>query len=814
MVERKHLSVKFFLCLFVTALLMGIGLCAGSEWGRVEGGNESAVNSNYVVTTNMYGGFITNVIVVTTNGWGYLETNLVNVVLLKPVSHDLVVKADLLSYDRTTGWIEARGHVVISKGDQVMTAVYARVNRNSEDVYAAGNVVFRQGKDVWEGAQLTYNFRKKVGVAENVAGFTSPFRVLKVDSTEKVSNDTYKVNNVVMTTCTNAYPDCHFHVEASSMSIIPDVEMKGHNARWYFGGVPVLYMPFWSMDLRDDFGWTFAPGYNSRMGAVLLSAYKYRINPVFRGQTHVDYRTRRGVAFGQDFKWGLTNGIPLLGVTQGAGHGDVKLYYLNDKNPMDDSDIGKKSIESTRYRVLLRNNYSLSDSDYTMMKANYLSDPDVLDDFFENEYRLYHIPENYFIYMHRGEEYTASLAFRSRMNDFFGGINRMPEASLEFMPQAIGESYFFYDGRTTLGNMESVSPAGNTNQQDYSVVRFDTLHNVSRPTKWFGFLNIIPRVGYRGTYFSKTKDETNSWLVVTASKTNSVLNSTGGQSQTVTTTTSTNIVAHVFETEAMYRNLFEFGSEVSFKAFKLYGGDIKPRRHVVEPYLNYTFIPEPNVLSSRLYQFDSVDSLGEANQAQIGVRNKIQKKIQRPLGYSPYDILDVDVYTIYNVKRAKTQDPFQDIWVDAEWRPGNNFSMDADAMLNLETSEIDIFNIRATGIVTNTLRSSLEFRYRTGSSSLLFGDISLFPGSIGWSPSMYARYEFEESRLEELGLYLRRTFDCMVYRTGLRFMPGYKETSGIVHEDDYRITFELWLTAFPSFGVKQDKDDYSRSYEY
>jgi hypothetical protein len=66
--------------------------------------------------------------------------------------------------------------------------------------------------------------------------------------------------------------------------------------------------------------------------------------------------------------------------------------------------------------------------------------------------------------------------------------------------------------------------------------------------------------------------------------------------------------------------VFEFGAELSFKAFSTWQdnqGFIW--RHVVEPYTDITLIPEPNLLPEQIYQFDEVDEIEESNTVRFGV---------------------------------------------------------------------------------------------------------------------------------------------------------------------------------------------------
>ena len=42
--------------------------------------------------------------------------------------------------------------------------------------------------------------------------------------------------------------------------------------------------------------------------------------------------------------------------------------------------------------------------------------------------------------------------------------------------------------------------------QDYSAFRFDTFHQFTYPNTYFGWLSIVPRVGFRETYYGETRD--------------------------------------------------------------------------------------------------------------------------------------------------------------------------------------------------------------------------------------------------------------------------------------------------------------------
>ena len=87
-------------------------------------------------------------------------------------------------------------------------------------------------------------------------------------------------------------------------------------------------------------------------------------------------------------------------------------------------------------------------------------------------------------------------------------------------------------------------------------------------------------------------------------------------------------------------------------------------------------------------------------------------------------------------------------------------------------------------------------RYRLDDTSLLYGDVTLFP-EAKWSFNSYVHYEFEEGRLDEVGGYLEHKFTCVGLRLGGNFVPEYFRDDGSEQEDEYEFMIEFWLTAFP-----------------
>jgi lipopolysaccharide assembly outer membrane protein LptD (OstA) len=667
-----------------------------------------------------------------------------------------------IDYDRTSGRVTASDNVVITCGKDILRADRVLVDINSGDAYALGNVVLMRGAERLSAAKLHYNFRTRVSSVDAPTVESEPFRIL-ADKVERSADNTYVLRNAKVTTCIYPHPHSHYHVRAKTITVVPDESMTAKGAVWYFGRMPCFYLPYWHQSLDEESGFRFYPGYRSNWGAYLLSSYRYRLSPSLQAQHRLDYRTERGFAVGEDLKW-----------KAGRGFGDLSLYFIDDDKPMpDDSPADAVPIDPERYRLRLRHTQDFDKRTQMLLQLEYVSDTEVRREFFDREYRRARQPESYLVLAHRREAFTVTALANMRLNDFYGNVNRLPEVSLDVFRLQLANSSIYYESKSSVAGLERVWPE-NSDDQEYSAFRLDSSHMLYQPRLLDGWLNVIPRAGYRVTYYTEAPE-------------------------TRTTGPATNQVTTTVAGDAVLRHAFEVGSEVSYKAFKmlvLAADGQPPWRHVVEPYANYSLRLEPNVLPYELYQFDSVDTLDELHQIRLGVRNKLQTKRDS----LAVDVADVDLFTTLKLN-ADGDEPVLDlINLDSEFRPAPWLLLEVDGSYSLEYSVLARLNSRFSLVREDLWRIGIEHRYRDSDSNLLAVDATFYPNKK-WAFNAFGRYEFEGSRLEEQGGYVQRKLDCLGIRLGASVLPGYTRTDGSEREDEYRFMLEIWLTAFPEMGL-------------
>ncbi len=690
----------------------------------------------------------------------------IQVITPEPVADEspMEVNADRLEYDADRRVMTGIGNVVIQQGDDVLTADYVEFHSETHDAHARGNVRFERGDEFWTGEEMHYNFRTREGDFGDFRAFSDPYHIRAKDSKQTAEGE-YELRNVTLTTC-DEEDEREFVIRAREARITDGTTIHARHVVVYQYGVPIFYTPYYRKNMAQRTNIDIMPGYSSRMGAFLLTGYRYQITPHVRGNTQLDYRHKRGFGYGQNFRWRTPDD---------SARGDIRLYYADDKKPIrDEREAGIRDglIDNDRYRLGLSHTQVLGERDMLMAELNYLSDPFVQEDFFEDEFHSAAQPENRVTLVRRGDQYTASLLLNMRLNDFYENVNRLPEASLDISRQQIGDSPLYYEGNHSAVYLERVFPKG-ADRDDFDTVRLDSLNRIYYPTRHFGFLNVTPNVGLRSTYYSRTRDtRTVTNVVETVTEDGETV-----EEEEITTVDRSG--------PANIRNIYELGVETSYKAFKVlteernYLG--KGLRHIAEPYARYSYVPRPNMRPRDLFQFDGIDRLDKQHQILFGARNKLQTRRRDRV----HDMIDLDTFTIFRIEPERDERDFANLFFDARLRLADWVRINFDGEYDWYETEIARFNTQMAFIREDRSTLALEYRFDRDRRQLLMGELSLFPEQK-WSFHMHWRYDIDENDLEEHSYMVERRFNCTGVGIGIR-----------ERDDEVRVFGQVWLLAFP-----------------
>lgn len=651
------------------------------------------------------------------------------------------VTADRLEY--VGEQIVADGHVLIEYNGDKMAAEYITVNPTTGDSYARGNVRLTRDENTWEGEEVRYNFKTGVGEFGDFKASSGAFRITAKES-RRLSESEIELKGVTLTTCDDDDLP-YYSVEIKECVLIDEHIIKAKHASVWLGRLPVFYFPYIKRDLDGGLVNTQI-GKSGDLGFFARNRITYDIDDATRAESHADFYSKRGVGIGQDL---LTR--------YDRGRTDLGFYYIKDVRADEENGIGAthpdyNEYDPDRYRVRVEStaNSVEDDRDYLKARINAWSDPDVVENYFSDEYNRQSQPESFVGIARSGDQSTLGLSAVYQFSDAYDSVDRLPEFSFDQYRKSLGAGVF-YRSENEASYLQKRDNNYATVDDEYEAMRLDTFHEVERPVEFFDFLNVTPRASYRGTLYSDSPTD-----------------------------------------DAKFRNVFEFGAEASFKAYKVltdkpgwYGEGL---RHMVQPYVNYTYRPDPNVqptnqytsATSDLYRFDDVDDLDQANDISFGVRNVFQTRKNKRIR----KFMDLDLYTTLDLEPEEGERAFDTVSADLEFWFTERLNAELDFEYNSYENDFDPFNVRVEMMCEDGSSFRGEYRWREDENDTLMLQASLWP-KYTYSVDTYVRFDFEEEEFDDTNIILKRKLDCV--GVGL----GYRHDQG-----DSQIWMYMWILAF------------------
>jgi lipopolysaccharide assembly outer membrane protein LptD (OstA) len=679
-------------------------------------------------------------------------------------------------FDFQTGLGLGTNGVLVRYGSAFLTADQVGVNQQSGDVTADGNVRIQSQEQVWVGEHARYNFKTRQMEAEQFRTGKAPVFAAGEGLHGELTNRVYIATNGIITTDDLAEPAVK--VRAKYLKIIPGQRVEARHATLWVGGVPVFYFPYYSRNLgprSNNFG--FVPGYRSSFGPYLLSSYTFFLDEQFDGTAHVDYRVRRGVGLGPDLNYHLGP----------WGEGTFKYYYLYDQDP--GANGGDSTLPNNRQRV----DFSYLANPATNLSVRslvrYQGDTNIVREFFEREYRQDNQPSTYVDANKYWSNYSLDTYVQPRVNNFLETVERLPDLRLTGYRQQVGASPIFYESESSVGYYRRVFPETNSlpTTPYFAASRADTYHQLLLPETLFGWLNVTPRVGGRLTYYG-----------------------------TATGPGAT--------TDELTRGVFNTGAEFSFKASQLWPAaqseffQVDGLRHIIEPSLNYVYVPNPNYVgTNELPQFDyelpslrqlpidfpdynSIDSIDSQNVARLGLHNKLQTKREGKL----VNLVDWDVYTDWRLQPNAQQTTFSDLYSDLTLNPRTWLSLQSQTRYDIQHGDLRM------SVTTLTLRPGKTWSWTLG-QVYLRDDFTPSPTALGPGENVFTS-SFLYRLNENWGLRASHYFDASTgtlreqdyaivrdlrsWTAALTFLV--RNNPGL--PQDFTVAFTLWLKAYPKSG--------------
>jgi LPS-assembly protein len=699
------------------------------------------------------------------------------------------------------GLATAHDNVAIRFGDTDIYSDFAQYDSAKRTVLLKGHVRIYRGTSLYLGENAIYNLDTKAIDAENMRSGTYPY-LLSGQTVTSASDEEYKVKNGSFTTHDAAQPD--FHLNAQSVRIYQNDRVIFKNVTFYVGQVPVFWWPYLYQSLDRSFSYSIMPAYLSSWGPSLLGQITFPIGEKITSTVKLDYRSRRGVALGFDSE--IHYGKDDNSVAK------ITSYYLQDQNPdLNRTSLPRKGTPTSRYRFSLQDRTQITEGLEATVDITKLSDGFIMQDFFPGEFRVNPEPDNNVALTKTSPFYTLTAYGRFALNTFFETTERLPEVALDIKRHGLFGGPIFYEGETSVGELRRNFPA-NSIFQDYNGFRIDSFHQLTYPNTYFGFLALVPRVGFRETYYSETRILDPSLFA------QAIPNPFDPEFPLPNPRTSVPST----EEGAVWRSIFNAGLEGSFKISREWD-EVQTRalgldglRHVIQPFANLSYVSSPNVDPATILQFDriqpstklnpidfpqytSIDAIDNWTIARLGVRNRLQTR-RDDLTVS---WLELETFVDVNFDNPFDQTQYSNVFNKLTFTPVPWATLVIESQLPLLDEGFTEVNTSINFKPTANTQLTLGHRYLEGNPFFL--DSSLF--TVGgyyrindnWGVGFLEQYEANTNIVEQQRYSVYRDLTSWVASLG-----AIVQNNGGVKQYGVLLTFTL--KAFPKFGLNLNFD--------
>lgn len=488
--------------------------------------------------------------------------------------------------------------------------------------------------------------------------------------------------------------------------------------------VPILGWFSFSHSLNPREGYMPNFGTRSSQGVYFLNSYgvlfgNRRVEGLmptadYLWTTHLDYRTRRGLAVG----------IDLEDIAMTKKHGEMaglQLYYAADSDPMiNPQRQPRQQTDHERYRVAMQAQWDVTPSaDYfskwlLTTNVNVLSDRYLLRDFFEDISKLDNKPDNT-VRIERTSKRTHAMVYtRFAPNDFYATDERL-EGSFYRVRTALGNSGITYETRNSAGIMRQYLPTleridfqnklahiKDDQLREYytrqlntdSFARVNTTHEFTTNFKVLKFLNITPKggFGYTGYYDVGGVGPDNRFMGYLGC-----------------------------DFDIKFHNHYP---NFSYKRFGLKG-----LTHVIHPYASYSqasisssnpLVPQIDTWSSTLgastcspmpldlSSFTGIDGWGSWSIWRLGVQNVINSYTDG----ERVRLINWNAFIDYNVDNPNTETRFSNVYSTISLHPSDRFTvyLDSQTPTFRNGDGFELYSLGISYMPTPWLETYLSYR--------------------------------------------------------------------------------------------------------
>lgn len=329
-----------------------------------------------------------------------------------------------IAYSEETGLLIAAGNAVFVDDNTTVTADLIRYNRNTEEIEAIGNVVVTRVGLRLLAERLRYNTRSRSFEAIDFRVGYPPLFVEGEAFRGTLSEVDFENVSLFFREPVQSAP----RIRVASGRWVEDAFLRAEGIRFnVLGGLglplPNITYAFGQPDIDVE----ASLGYADFLGLYAQSAWRLPLDPRLAIGGNLDVYSKRGLLIGPGLDWRAPDGRLRLGIDTG---------WIHDHSSRDRGldAIGNRIDQDRGFANASVDARSEDASLQLKARSEWLSDTEVLRDFRENRYLQDAQPDSFAEFVWQKGSLFMSAFARSRLNDGYAFVERLPELKLEWLP--------------------------------------------------------------------------------------------------------------------------------------------------------------------------------------------------------------------------------------------------------------------------------------------------------------------------------------------------------------------------------------------
>ncbi len=515
-------------------------------------------------------------------------------------------------------------------------------------IEAEGDLMLEFGEYVFVGSRLEYDFQTKTGVVYDGRTSVPPW-YFGGAAIYLLEDGNYYIQEGFITTSESREND--WQIETKEATLCNEQFLRARHVKFRFLGVPLFWLPSFSADLDSIFDSPirYSLRWGGRQGTrfgMLYEIFSWRRLKTFM---RLDYRINRGLG---------------IGFETYVHSEDRKEQFETINYIAQDSSIVHPH-ERIRYRFQgIYNNLLCDDCLSLNLSWDKLSDEDMPTDYNDRGLELDTAGRTQLHVRYEDEAWVSNFLARVRINSFQTVLQELPTLETQWLPLNLGYTGIISDTKASTSYLDFKYANGLVDVHDYSSSRLELRQKFYRPF-YFNYFTLTPQAGGLAIFYGNSPSGNERWAA-----------------------------------------LGQFGANLTTRLHRYFG---ECHKHVLAPYLNYTYYTFPTSSPDEHFIFDINDGWYRLNTMLIGLQQNFYHKNARGC-VNRYLFADIFAYSFFDTKTVHAAVP--KIYGKVIFHTLPILRHRIETAWDIQRNKLDHLNCAVGWTLSSDMAIALEYRHR------------------------------------------------------------------------------------------------------